>query len=74
MPVMDGHQATRAMREWEMEQGRDPTPIIALTAHAIKQEMDKSIAAGCTAHLIKPIKKETLLQIVQKYLPVSPAS
>ncbi|MFH0350549.1 MAG: response regulator [Chromatiales bacterium] len=74
MPVMDGHQATRAMREWETEQGRDPTPIIALTAHAIKQEMDKSVAAGCTAHLIKPIKKETLLQIVQKYLPVSPAS
>ncbi|MGH7887292.1 MAG: response regulator [Candidatus Binatia bacterium] len=74
MPVMDGHQATRAMREWETAQGRDPTPIIALTAHAIKQEMDKSIAAGCTAHLIKPIKKETLLQIVQKYLPVSPAS
>ncbi|MGH8615432.1 MAG: response regulator, partial [Gammaproteobacteria bacterium] len=74
MPVMDGHQATRAMREWETEQGRDPTPIIALTAHAIKQEMDKSIAAGCTAHLIKPIKKETLLQIVQQYLPLSPAS
>ncbi len=74
MPVMDGHQATRFMREWETEQGRDPTPIIALTAHAVKQEMDKSIAAGCTAHLIKPIKKETLLQIVQKYLPVSPAS
>ena len=74
MPVMDGHQATRAMREWEMEQGRDPTPIIALTAHAIKQEMDKSVAAGCTAHLIKPIKKETVLQIVQKYLPVSPAT
>ncbi|MDQ3563031.1 MAG: response regulator [Pseudomonadota bacterium] len=74
MPVMDGHQATRAMREWETEQGRAPTPIIALTAHAIKQEMDKSITAGCTAHLIKPIKKETLLQIVQKCLPVSPAS
>ena len=74
MPVMDGHQATRAMREWETEQGRDPTPIIALTAHATKQEMDKSAAAGCTAHLIKPIKKETLLQVVQKYLPMSPAS
>ncbi len=74
MPVMDGHHATRAMREWETEQGRDPTPIIALTAHAVKQEMDKSVAAGCTEHLIKPIKKETLLQIVQKYLPVSPAS
>ncbi|MGH8507737.1 MAG: response regulator, partial [Gammaproteobacteria bacterium] len=69
MPVMDGHEATRAMRQWETEQGRDPTPIVALTAHAIKQEMDKSIAAGCTAHLLKPIKKETLLQILQKYLP-----
>jgi len=70
MPVMDGHQATRTIREWEAEQGRVPTPIIALTAHAIKEEMDKSLAAGCNAHLTKPIKKATLIAAIEEYLAV----
>jgi signal transduction histidine kinase/DNA-binding response OmpR family regulator len=68
MPVMDGHQATRLIREWEREQGRPATPIIALTAHAIKEDMEKSLRAGCTAHLTKPIKKTTLLQVIGQYL------
>ncbi len=61
MPVMDGYAATRAIRAWEREQGRGPTPIVALTAHAIKEHTERSLEAGCTAHLTKPIKKATLL-------------
>ncbi|MCC7410628.1 MAG: response regulator [Gammaproteobacteria bacterium] len=68
MPVMDGHEATRRIRAWEAAQGRAPTPVVALTAHALKEEMDKSLAAGCTAHLTKPIKKATLLASVRHYL------
>ena len=68
MPIMDGHTATRAIRRWENEEGRPATPIIALTAHAIKEEMDKSKAAGCTTHLTKPITKDTLLQALEPYL------
>jgi len=68
MPIMDGHAATRAIRRWENEEGRPGTPIIALTAHAIKEEMDKSKAAGCTTHLTKPIKKDTLLLALEPYL------
>lgn len=68
MPVMDGHEATRRIRAWEAEQGRAPVPIIALTAHAIREEVDKSAAAGCTAHLTKPIKKATLLDTIRRYL------
>ena len=68
MPVMDGHKATRAIRAWENEQGREPTTIIALTAHALKEEVDKSLAAGCTAHLTKPIKKQTLMASLAEYL------
>jgi CheY-like chemotaxis protein len=68
MPVMDGHEATQAIRAWEKEQQRKPTPIIALTAHAIKEDMDRSIAAGCTAHLTKPIKKITLIQAIQQFI------
>lgn len=68
MPIMDGHAATRAIRRWEAEEGWSATPIIALTAHAIKEEMDKSKAAGCTTHLTKPIQKDTLLQALEPYL------
>jgi len=68
MPVMDGHEATRAMRVLEAESGRPLTPIIALTAHAIKEEIDKCMAAGCDTHVGKPIKKSTLLSIIKNYV------
>ena len=66
MPVMDGHSATRAIRRWEQEQGRTPTPIVALTANALPEEIRKSLEAGCTDHLIKPIKKATLLAAISE--------
>ncbi len=68
MPVKDGHTATREIRQWEQENGREPTPIIALTAHAVKEDMEKSIEAGCNSHLTKPIKKATLLQMIDKFM------
>ncbi len=71
MPVMDGLQATTAIRQWEREQQRRPTPIVALTANAFKEESDKSLAAGCTAHVTKPIKKKTLLATVAQYATAS---
>lgn len=64
MPVMDGLEATAAIRAWERAQQRRPTPIVALTANAFKEEADKCMAAGCTAHLTKPIKKKTLLAAI----------
>ena len=67
MPIMDGLTATTAIRDWEQKQGRRATPIIALTAHALKEERDKSLAAGCTAHLTKPIKKRELLAAIAQY-------
>jgi CheY-like chemotaxis protein len=68
MPVMDGHEATRAIRDFERSNGRPPVPIIALTAHAVKEDMEKSLAAGCTAHLTKPIKKQVLLAALAEHL------
>ncbi len=67
MPVMDGLQATTAIRRWECEQQRVSTPILALTANAFQEESDKSLAAGCTAHVTKPIKKKTLLAAIARY-------
>jgi PAS domain S-box-containing protein len=67
MPIMDGYTATREIRKWEREQGRKETPIVALTAHAMKEDVQKSLDAGCTDHLTKPIKRATLMEVVQKY-------
>jgi two-component system, sensor histidine kinase and response regulator len=68
MPVMDGYSATRAIRMWEEEKGLKTTPIIALTAHALKEDIQKSIDAGCTAHIAKPIKKATLMETIHEYI------
>jgi len=72
MPVMDGLTATRAIREWEQANHRPPTPIIALTASALKGDQEKCVAAGCTAYLTKPIKQEVLLQAIQEHSTVAP--
>lgn len=65
MPVMDGRESTRQIRKWEQKNSRKPTPIIALTAHAIKEEIDLCIEAGCDSHLSKPVKKSTLVTTIQ---------
>ena len=67
MPVMDGYTATGTIREWERAHHRPPTPIIALTAHALQGDAQKSLEAGCTAHLTKPIKKATLLAAILEH-------
>jgi CheY-like chemotaxis protein len=65
MPVMDGYEATRAIRAWEVQHELPPTNIIALTALALKEENEKIIEAGCNAHMTKPVKKHTLLEVLQ---------
>ena len=66
IPVMDGLTATRAIRAWEQTCQRPPTPIIALTASALKGDREKCLAAGCTAFLTKPIKQDVLLQAIKE--------
>ena len=72
MPVMDGHSATRMIREWEQQSNLSPIPIIALTAHAFPEEKQRSLAAGCSTHLTKPIRKDTLLNAVQTWIKQGP--
>ena len=68
MPVMDGLQATRAIRRWEAETHAHRMPILALTAHAAEEEISRSLEAGCTEHLTKPIKKATLLAAISRHI------
>jgi PAS domain S-box-containing protein len=74
MPIMDGLTATRTIRAWEQANDRPPTPIIALTASALKGDREMCLAAGCTAFLTKPIKQEVLLQAIKERSIVAPPS
>jgi len=67
MPIMDGYSAARRIRQWESENGATPVPILALTAHALPEEVRKSFDAGCTAHLTKPIRKATLIAAIEEH-------
>jgi two-component system, sensor histidine kinase len=57
MPVMDGYTAAQKLRELGMT-----VPIIALTAHALAEDKQKCLRAGCSGYLSKPVKSEDLLQ------------
>nr|CRH06397.1 putative Histidine kinase. Containing HisKA, HATPase_c, Response reg domain [Candidatus Magnetococcus massalia] len=62
MPVMDGLEATRRHRQWEVEQGREPMLVIALTAHVMAEHQKMAMEAGCDGYLTKPLKKRVLLK------------
>jgi signal transduction histidine kinase/CheY-like chemotaxis protein len=74
MPVLDGYSATRAMRAIESDRAVTPTPILALTAHALQEAKQRSLDAGCTDHLTKPIKKATLLEAIARHAPEPPSA
>src|SRR6266852_1229830 len=65
MPNVDGYEATERIRGWEREHGRARTPVVALTASALEDAADRTRAAGCDAHVTKPVKKSTLLNAIR---------
>ncbi|MBF0382515.1 MAG: response regulator [Magnetococcales bacterium] len=68
MPVMDGYMATRAIREWEQKNDKPNTTILALTANALRSDVDRSYEAGCDGHLSKPIDKKSFIKILTQFL------
>ena len=66
MPIVDGYKATANIRAYEEEKGLKGVPIVALTAHAFREQEEKSKAAGCTAHLVKPVSKKALLKVISQ--------
>jgi CheY-like chemotaxis protein len=70
MPVMDGYHATEEIRARERERSLAPVPILALTAYALQEEQERSMQAGCSAHLTKPIRQQTLLAAIRKYTAI----
>ena len=68
MPVMDGLEAARRLRAQEAEDGAGPTPIIAMTAHAMREDREKSRDAGMDDHITKPIDPDMLARILIKWV------
>lgn len=75
MPVLDGYGATRAIREWESVSGRPRVPIVALTAHALKGDRERCLAAGMDDYLAKPLDPDVLAAMLARWLehPAPPA-
>jgi CheY-like chemotaxis protein len=73
MPVMDGYAAARAIRKLESELGRERTPIIALTAHALAGERERVLAAGMDDFLSKPFRPSMLESLLRRYWEARPA-
>ncbi|MCB0321975.1 MAG: response regulator [Bdellovibrionales bacterium] len=65
MPILDGVEATKRIRAWEANFGRR-TPIIALTAHALKGDREKYLASGMDDYLAKPFHRDELLAVIRK--------
>jgi PAS domain S-box-containing protein len=67
MPGMDGLEATRKIRSWEEQNNCTPIPILALSAHAMINDRERSLAAGCDDHINKPVKKRYLLEAIKNF-------
>ncbi|MGZ6523143.1 MAG: response regulator, partial [Bacteroidia bacterium] len=68
MPVLDGLSATQIIRFHEADNKLSRTPIIALTAHAMKGDKEKCLEAGCDDYLSKPIMIDVLIKTIKKYI------
>ncbi len=65
LPVMDGWEATRRLKA---NADLRAIPVIALTAHAMKGDKEKALAAGCDDYLVKPLDEDELMTRIAKYL------
>ena len=70
MPEMDGFEATAAIRERERSSGRH-IPIIAMTAHALKGDMERCLSAGMDAYTTKPIRSDELFATIERTLAIT---
>lgn len=68
MPEMDGFQATSKIRAWRAAKGKEPIPVIAMTAHALKGDRERCLAGGMTDYISKPVRPVDLLDLVARHV------
>ena len=69
MPNMDGVEATKAIRSFEVGKNKRRTPIVALTAHAMPGDKTKFFEAGMDDYLTKPVRKNAVCEVIKKWAP-----
>jgi len=74
MPNVDGAAATRAIRAFEKANHLTPTPIVALTASALEEDIVRCREAGCDAHISKPVTRKALIAAMRNAIGIADAS
>jgi PAS domain S-box-containing protein len=69
MPEMDGYEATRLIRDPKTNVKNRNVPIIAMTAHALKEDRKRCLDAGMDDYISKPVRPEKLAEVMEKFLP-----
>ena len=72
IPQIDGHTATRRIRDYEDQAAAIPVPIIALSANTSPMDKQKSLEAGCNGHITKPLQKDKLWKTIVFYVDSLP--
>ena len=68
MPMMDGYEAMRRIREWEKSHGLARTPIIAFTASSFEEDVQRAVESGADLHVAKPVKRDALAEAIRSLL------
>lgn len=71
MPVLDGFEAARMIRQGEAGEANSDVPIVALTANARREDQEICLQAGMSCHLPKPVRPEDIALVVNKWLPAN---
>ena len=67
MPIMDGYEATRTIRNMARDDVKT-LPIIAMTANALEEDKEAALKNGMNAHLAKPIDVEVFMEVLSRYV------
>jgi len=65
MPELDGYKATELIREYERSTNRTPVKIIAMTANAMKEDVDHCMSIGMDGYLSKPFRREDMIRVLK---------
>jgi len=66
MPVMNGYEATKSIRDYEIENNLTPVKIVAMTANAMKEDVEQCLSSGMDEYLSKPFRRDDMFRIIER--------